>query len=83
MVCVSTQTGKCLVLDKGSRSMDGPCPESPKSTLGEKELCWYIRGMCMELRCVYCVCRGMGYILLNVGLLTSFQSQDEYAHDPS
>ena len=59
MVCVSTHTGEYPVSDKGSRSMDGSCPESPRSRLGEKKMCWYIRGMCImciERRCGYCVC---------------------------
>ena len=56
MACVMTQTGEYPVSDKGSRSMDVSWTVSPRSRLGENALCWYIRGMCMERRRVYCVC---------------------------
>ena len=35
MVCVSMQTGEYRVFDMGSGSMDGSCPESPRSRLAK------------------------------------------------
>ena len=45
MVCVSMQRGEYTVFVKGNRLMDASWPESLGSRLGEKELCWYVRGM--------------------------------------
>ena len=52
MVCVSTQTGECLGLDKGSRSMDGSCPGSQgrgwvkRNCVGIFEVCIWRQYVC-------------------------------------
>ena len=83
MVC-EMQTDQYLVSVEGRQSINGWfLPWVPRSRLGENELCWYIRGMCMEKKSVSWGGRGLGHTLLNMGLLTSFQSQNEQEHDRS
>ena len=76
MVCVSTLAGEYLLSVKGRQSIAGWfLPWVSRSRLGKKESCCYIRGMCMERRCLYCGIRGLGHALLNTQLLTSFQAR--------
>lgn len=71
---VGNADGRICGFREGQSTNGWFLPPIPRSRLGEKELCWYVRGMCMKRGCLSYEGKGLKHTFLNITLLTSFQN---------